>query len=598
MLGSLRLRTAAAFVLLIVAAFAALGLYILNQVEDDFRENIDADLASQAQMVNNLVQPLAEAGASPAAFDQLAKQLGAQTDTRVTIIAPDGAVLGDSQADPATMDNHLNRPEVREAIRSGQGKSDRRSSTLHTDFTYVATRIDVGGDAAGVVRVARPTEAVDAALSDITRSILIAVTITAGAAAALSLLIGSAVTRPLRRLARVARTLAAGDLSERVSPRPPGELGDLGDAFNQMAASLEELVASASQERNRLMAALNSSVDAVMAVDADGRVIFANDAAERLFSSSERGLLNSPFGWVMPDEQAVRALRTSRDSGSRETRLIERPNRQYLQVIAAPIAGGGDWTTLVVFHDLTDIRRVERVRRDFVANVSHELRTPLASIKSVIETLQSGALDDRAAALDFLSRADTEVDRLVQTVEELLELSRIESGRVPLVRQPVKMGEVLASAVERLRPQAEKEGLTLTLEVPADLPPVIGDAERLEQAVVNLLHNAIKFTPEGGSVRASAHREDVAVTVSVSDTGVGIAPEDLPRIFERFYKADRARARAGREGPPSGGGRPGGTGLGLAVVKHTVEAHGGTVGVQSELGRGSTFSFSLPAAPS
>jgi two-component system phosphate regulon sensor histidine kinase PhoR len=592
MLRSLRFRTTAAYVLLIVAAFAGLSLYVLGKVKGDFRENIEADLASQAQMVENLVRPLAEEGAQPAAFDQLAKQLGAQTDSRITIIAPDGTVLGDSEADPATMDNHLSRPEVQEAIRSGQGKSERRSSTLRTDFTYVATRIAVDGDVAGVVRVARPSAAVDASLSDITRSILIGVLATAGAAAALSLLIGGAITRPLGRLAKVARSIAAGNLSERVSPRPSGELGELSDAFNQMAASLEDLILSASQERNRLIAALNGSIDAVMAVDADGRVIFANEAAERLLSSSQQALLGNPFGWVMPDEQVAEAFQASLKSGSRETRLIDRPGRQHFQVITAPIVGGGEWTTLVVVRDLTDVKRVEQVRRDFVANVSHELRTPLASIKSVIETLQSGALDDQVAAQDFLSRADAEVDRLVQIVEELLELSRIESGRVPLARQPVRMGEVLAVAVERLRPQAEKEGLTLTLEVPPDLPPVIGDAERLEQAAVNLLHNAIKFTPRGGSIRVSAHREDGAVTVSVSDTGVGIAPEDLPRIFERFYKVDRARAQAAAG--PSGSG---GTGLGLAVVKHTVEAHGGTVSVESEMGRGSTFSFSIPAAP-
>jgi two-component system phosphate regulon sensor histidine kinase PhoR len=590
MLRSLRLRTAATYVLLIVVAFAALGLYVLHKVAGDFRENIEADLASQAQMVENLVRPLVEEGAPPAAFDQLAKELGTQTDTRITIIAPDGVVLGDSQADPATMENHLSRPEVQEAIRTGQGQSDRHSSTLGTDFTYVATSIAADGGVVGIVRVARPTAAVDASLSEITRSLLVAVVATAAAAAALSLLIGSAITRPLSRLAKVARSIAAGNLSERVSPRPPGELGDLGDAFNQMATSLERLIDSASQERNRLIAALNSSIDAVVGVDGQGHIIFANAAAERLFSRSQADLLGTPFGWAMPDEQATEALRASRQNSSRETRLIDRSDRRHLQVIIAPIVGGGEWTTLVVFHDLTDVKRVEQVRRDFVANVSHELRTPLASIKSVIETLQSGALDDRAAAQDFLSRADAEVDRLVQIVEELLELSRVESERVPLAREPVRMGDVLAEAVERLRPQAEKEGLTLTLDVPPDLPLVVGDAERLEQAAVNLLHNAIKFTPGGGSVRVWAHRADGAVTVSVSDTGIGIAPEDLPRVFERFYKADRARTRAAA--------RPGGgTGLGLAVVKHTVEAHGGTVSVESDLGRGSTFSFSIPVAP-
>jgi two-component system phosphate regulon sensor histidine kinase PhoR len=583
MLGSLRFRTAAAYVLLIVAAFAGLGLYILGKVDDDFRQNIEADLASQSQMVANLAQPLLSEGTPPSVFDQLAKQLGAQTDTRITIIAPDGTVLGDSEADPATMENHLNRPEVQEAIRFGQGESTRRSSTLGTELTYVATRVNAGDGIAGIVRVARPTAAVNASLSDITRSVLIAVVVTAVAAAILSLAIGGTVLRPLGRLARAARSIAAGNLSERVRPRPSGEVGDVADAFNQMAHSLEDLIAAASQERNRLLAALNSSIDAVLAVNAEGRITFANMAAERLFVRSQEELVGNPFVWVMPDEQVIEALRASREEGRREMRLIERPSRYYLQVITTPIVGGGEWAALVVFHDLTDVKRVEQVRRDFVANVSHELRTPLASIKSVIETLQSGALEDREAAQDFLSRADAEVDRLVQLVEELLELSRIESGEVPLARQPVEMAAVLPKAVERLRPQAEKQGLNLTLEVAPNLPSIIGDAERLERVAVNLIHNALKFTPAGGSVHVSAGLADGGVTVRVSDTGVGMAPEDLPRIFERFYKADRARGS-------------GGTGLGLAVVKHTVEAHGGTVSAQSELGHGSTFSFSIPAA--
>ena len=590
--GSLRVRTIVAYVLLIVAAFAALGLYVVREVEDDLRSNIEADLTSQARMVENLVRPLATEGASPAAFDRLAKQLGGSTNTRITIIAPNGTVLGDSQGDPATMDNHLGRPEVQEAIRSGQGKSSRRSSTLGTDFTYVATGVTDGDSLVAIVRVAQPSAAVDTALSDITRSILIAVLATAAVAAILGLGIGSTAMRPLGRLARTARSIARGNLGERVSPRPSGEVGELADAFNQMAQSLQEMVEAASRERHRLMAALNSSIDAVVAVDPEARVTFANAAAERLFARSQEELVGNPFVWVMPNEQVMEALRASREGDHRETRFIEQPNRQYLQVIVTPIVGGRDWAALLVFHDLSDIRRVEQVRRDFIANVSHELRTPLASIKSVIETLESGALDDKEVAREFLSRADEEVDRLAQLVEELLELSRLESGQAPLAREPVAMSLVLAQAVERLRPQAEKRGLSLTLDVASDLPAVIGDGERLERLAVNLIHNALKFTAAGGSVRVSAGLVDNAVTVKVSDTGVGIDPKDLPRVFERFYKADQARNQAGAR--PGG---TGGTGLGLAVAKHTVEAHGGTVGVESELGRGSTFSFSIPIAP-
>jgi two-component system phosphate regulon sensor histidine kinase PhoR len=583
MLGSLRFRTAVAYVLLIVAAFAGLGVYVLDKVEGDFRETIEEDLASQARMTRNLVQPLIEENEPPKVFDDLAKQLGSHAGARITIIAADGTVLGDSEADPATMDNHLNRPEIQEAILSGQGESNRRSATLDSDFTYVATRITHDDAVVGVVRVARPSEAVDASVSDITRSILIAVAATAAAAALLSLIVGSTIMRPLGRLVRAARAIASGDLEQRVSPRPSGEVGELADAFNQMAQSLDDLIAAASQERNRIAAALNSSIDAVLAVDAEGRIAFANLAAERLFFRSQGELVGNPFAWVMPNEQVLDALRASREDSRRGAIVIERPNRQYLQVITTPIVGGGEWAALVVFHDLTDAKRVEQVRRDFVANVSHELRTPLASIKSVLETLQGGAIDDSGTAEDFLSRANAEVDRLAQMVEELLELSRIESGDVPLAQQPVDIGEILAEAVERVKPQADRQGLNLTCVVASDLPPIIGDAARLERAALNLLHNAVKFTSAGGSVEASAAFDGATVTVKVHDTGVGIAPDDLPRVFERFYKADRSRGERG-------------TGLGLAVVKHTVEAHGGTVSVESEPGQGSTFSFSIPAA--
>jgi two-component system phosphate regulon sensor histidine kinase PhoR len=287
MLGSLRFRTAAAYVLLIAAAFAGLGVYVLDKVEGDFRETIGDDLASQAGMIRNLVRPLMEENRPPEAFDDLAKRLGEQSGARITIIAADGTVLGDSEADPASMDNHLNRPEVQDAIRSGQGESNRRSATLGTHFTYVAIRITQDDAVVGVVRVARPSEAVDASVSDITRSILIAVAATAAAAALLSLIIGSTIMRPLGRLVRASRAIAGGDLGQRVSPRPSGELGELADAFNQMTQSLADLIAAASQERNRLTATLNSSIDAVLAVDAEGRTAFANLAAERLFFRSQ-----------------------------------------------------------------------------------------------------------------------------------------------------------------------------------------------------------------------------------------------------------------------------------------------------------------------
>jgi two-component system phosphate regulon sensor histidine kinase PhoR len=253
----------------------------------------------------------------------------------------------------------------------------------------------------------------------------------------------------------------------------------------------------------------------------------------------------------------------------------------FFQVVTTPIAGGGEWSVLIVFHDLTDVQRTEQIRRDFVANVSHELRTPLAALKSVVETLAEGALQDENVSQDFLRRADGEVDRLVQLVEELLELSRIESGEQPLVLQDTDVAGLLSEAAERLRPQAERARLNLTLELAPDLGHARLDGGRIERAVLNLLHNAIKFTPSGGDVTLAARRANGSLEVEVRDTGTGIAASDLTRIFERFYKVDQSRAS-------------GGSGLGLALVKHAVEAHGGTIHVESQQTRGSVFSFRIP----
>ena len=396
---------------------------------------------------------------------------------------------------------------------------------------------------------------------------------------AIGLIAGSA-----RIIAGASRQIADGQFTVRLDGGPSDEIGEAYTEFNRMAARLESLVTEASQERSRLMAAINSSVDAVIATDRESTVTFAAAAVQELLGRAPEEIVGRPFVWTMPDAEVIEGLRASRERGESSSYVIERPNRQFLRAIITPIVGGGAWSSLVVFHDMTDVKRVEQVRRDFVANVSHELRTPLAAIKSVIETLESGAAADPQVARDFLQSADGEVDRLVQMVEELLELSRIESGELSMTREPVDLGAAVQSAVERLRPSAEKAGVGLSVETAASLPRVSGDRLSLERAIVNLINNAIKFSPDGGAVRVLARPDGVGVTIEIADNGSGIEPQDLPRVFERFYKADRAR-------------RAGGTGLGLAVVKHTAEAHGGRVEAESRLGEGSSFRIWLPASP-
>ena len=326
------------------------------------------------------------------------------------------------------------------------------------------------------------------------------------------------------------------------------------------------------------MAALNSSLDAVVAVDADSSVTFANAAVLGLLGRAPEEITGHPFVFIMPDPAAIEGLRASRERAESTSLVIERPNRRYLRAIITPIVGGGAWSSLVVFHDMTDVKRVEEVRRDFVANVSHELRTPLAAIKSVIETLEGGAIDDKKVAYDFLGRADGEVDRLTQMVEELLELSRIESGELSMSRELVDPRAIIESAADRMRPPAERAGLTLRTLVAPDLPQLHGDRVGLESAVVNLVHNAIKFTPEGGRIEIIALPESGGVTIEVADTGVGIDPEDLRHIFKRFWRGEKSRSRA-----------TGGAGIGLAIVRELVRAHEGRIDVESAPGRGSRF---------
>jgi len=390
--------------------------------------------------------------------------------------------------------------------------------------------------------------------------------------------------RTLRRLTEAALAMARGRFDQRVAGEAPDEVGELSYAFNRMAEAVGELVARLSQEHSRMVAAYESSSNALVAVTADRMVAYVNPAAAQLFTTEPQEALGRPFLHLVRDHELHLLLERCLEEGKKQDRLVEfGPARRQLQVVIFPIVGGGDWAALAVFTDVTEARRLELMRREFVGNVSHELRTPLATIKAAVETLQAGALAEPALAQEFLGRIDAEVDRLTRMVEELLELYRLESGAA-LNLAPVDLPALLEGAVRRMAPMAQRQGLTLSLEVAPDLPPLLADGERLQRAIINLIHNAIKFTLPGGRVWVRASREGRGLAIRVTDTGIGIAPEDLPRVFERFYKADRSRSGEG-------------IGLGLAIVKHTVQAHGGQVAVESALGQGSTFTILLPLRP-
>lgn len=404
----------------------------------------------------------------------------------------------------------------------------------------------------------------------------------AASTAAVALLTIAIVWPRLRRLeaaTSVARALAEGRYGERVEWYD-AQFGSLAAALNAAGEHTARLVANLRLEREQLEAMLNASSDATVAVDRGGGIVYMNEAAAQMFGATRRET-GRPFIEVVRDHDLNALLAAAAQRGERSVRVVTYgPAQRWLQATAVPIAGGGAWAALAVFHDLTEVRRLDSVRRDFISNVSHELRTPLAGIRAAAETLQEGALRDPEAAAEFLGHIQREADRMTQLVEELLELSRIESGAAPMRFASIDAGALVRDTVARFARQAERAGITIRAEVPDAPLPVTGDAERLDQALGNLVANAIKFTSGGGSVEVAALASGADITISVRDSGIGIEPEQQARVFERFYKADK--------------GRGGGTGLGLAIVKHIVLAHEGSVTVESRPGRGSTFTMRLP----
>ena len=605
MFRSIRWRIAIPYVVLILLATTALTVYFSGFVRQAHLADLRTQLTAEVRLVGEAIEPLLAEGGTIETIDPLAKRWGELLEARVTIIRADGVVLGDSHKDPAALENHLGRPEVQQALADGRGISTRHSRTVGYEMMYTAIPVEASGQVVGLARVALPLTQIEASVARLRRTVVVASLFTALLAGLLALFIAERTARPIRRLTQVVQRMAEGDLSARLVPITHDEVGVLTRAFNQMSGRLRGTITTLVEERSRLTAVLDNMADGVVITDGEGRVRLINPAAARLLGTDEEAALGRPFAQVARHHRLIGLWQQCCERNEEQFASVEVGRRSlFLQAIATPLQDAGPQASLVIFQDLTQIRRLETVRRDFISNISHELRTPLASLKALVDTLRDGALDDPPAAQRFLDRIETEVDALTQMVQELLELSRIESGQAPMRLIPTPVADVVFPPVERLRPQAERAGLSLTVDLPSDLPSVLADAERVQQVVTNLVHNAIKFTPADGPIRVSGFRLQVSndgdvqpetlnlkpgtltpgewVLIAVEDTGVGISAEDLPRIFERFYKADRAR---------SGGG----TGLGLAIAKHIVLAHGGRIWAASVEGKGSTFYVALPA---
>jgi len=558
-----------------------LGVYVTNSVRNSQLNNLRFHLEQEAKIIAEGSLPsLQWQGYSP---DDFAKALANEIDSRVTIIAPDGTVLGDSIEDPMKMENHATRPEVKDALAYGVGESTRYSTTLRQQMMYVAVPIYKQGELIGVARVALPLTAVENSVKHVTRIIIVSMVMTTILAVVAAWLIARTVTRPVQQLTKRAQKIATGELQQEVAVATKDEIGQLARAFNDMSSTLRATMENVSAEKNKLTNVLANMADGVIMTDVEGNVILANTAAGKFFGFKEADFLNKRLIEVVHDHEVDEILKKCLQTEKEHAVQFESGlTKRFLQAIAVPLRGRVRLTgALILLQDLTELRNLQTMRRELVGNISHELRTPLASIKAMVETLQSGAMNDREAAQDFLSRIEGEIDHLTQMVAELTQLSRIEAGQAELKMEPVDLNAVIDEVITEVIPLAEKQKIVISKDLSPDLPSLPADKDRIHQTITNLVHNAIKFNRPDGKVTISTSYDSNSVSVSVSDTGIGIAEEDLPHIFERFYKTDKAR---------SGGG----SGLGLAIAKHTIKAHGGEIWAESQEGKGSVFTFRLP----
>jgi two-component system phosphate regulon sensor histidine kinase PhoR len=571
-----------------VSVFVA-GLYLGRALDQFAVTSLEARLVTAGRLLHDEARELLARGADAETVGAFVRRTARPTESRVTLIALDGVVLGDSEvvtAELGRLDNHRDRPEVRAALQGQIGRDLRTSASVHAPLMYVALPVRDAERVVGVVRLALPLSAVTSSYEAINRFMLAGGLVALAVAFGIGVFVAGRVTRPVVEMQAIARQMSEGQFAVRAPVRSDDELGALGRALNVMVLRLREQIANLEAERAKATAILDGMVEGVVAVDGQECILLMNERARAMFGVGPGRGEGKPFLEVIRNADLHEIFRAGRTAGGvfhQELRLI-RPADRTLRVTAVPLRLAGEDPGLVmVVDDVTELRRLEQVRTEFIANVSHELRTPLTAIQGYLETLLGGALEEPEHARRFVEIAFRHTERLGRLLNDLTDLSNIELGKVSLRLAPTPVRPLVDSVLELVAAKARDHDVALHAEV-SETIAVQADHDRLVQVLINLADNAVKYTPAGGAVTVRARpTADGHVELSVSDTGIGIPRADLPRITERFYRVDKARSR-----------ELGGTGLGLAIVKHLVLAHGGDLAIDSEEGRGTTVRVLLP----
>ncbi|MBN1255233.1 MAG: HAMP domain-containing protein [Deltaproteobacteria bacterium] len=575
------------YLVIILFSILIVGIYASTTFKKFYLRKTAEDLTVRAHLIGRDVAA-SFSKENQTSLDELCKTIGKETSTRVTLILPTGEVVGDSDEDPQQMENHAGRPEVKAALRGSKGVFTRYSDTLQQEMMYVAIPLEKEGEIAGVVRTSVPVSEIDATLASIYWKIALAGILLILLAAVVSLYITRRISQPIEEMKKGAQRFAEGTFDHKLLVPDSEELGSLADVLNHMAHQLGEKIRMVTEQRNELGTILSAMREGVLAVDSEERIVTFNQAAGFFLEIDLSSAKGHTIQEVIRNADIQRFLSgVLMGKGPAEGEIVlHGPENKFLQLNGTLLHDSNRKKigALVVLNDITRMRQLENIRREFVANVSHELKTPITSIKGYVETLKEGALGDKKNVQKFLEIVLKQSDLLNAIVDDLLSLSRIEQdaerGEIQLTKENLR--RILEAAVVDYDIKAREREIKLILNCNNKIV-IMANSRLLKQAIGNLLDNAIKYSEPGTAVEIEIARNSDEVVVKVRDHGVGIAPEHLPRLFERFYRVDKGRSRD-----------LGGTGLGLAIVKHIAQAHGGRVTVESTLGKGSVFTLHLP----
>jgi two-component system phosphate regulon sensor histidine kinase PhoR len=577
------------YLVLVLLSLLATGWYASTVMERIFISQTRDNLQHQAHLLSrqfvSLLQPL-----DKTRVDALCKEHGEKVPTRFTVILPNGVVVGDSQSDPSQMENHGDRPEVQAAFHGGVGYTERFSSTLRHRMLYVAVPISDLGGVLGIMRVSIATSAMDSILKHFKGRVAVGGVVIAALASLVCLVISRRISRPIETLRQGAERFARGELAHQLNPPSTLELASLAEALNRMAKDLEGRIQAVVRQRNESQAVLSSMSEGVLALDPEERVLHANQTAMGMFDTPADRITGRSIQELVRNHDLHGMVRKTLTEGLRtdgDIILYRQQNPLVLHTHCTPLLDpqGERMGALLVMNDVTQLRRLENMRRDFAANVSHEIKTPLTAIQGFVETLYHGNVENPEEVHRFLGIIHKHTNRLSAVIDDLMKLSRLEQEEqtLRLSTERTRIARMIETAVQVCAPNASEKQIVIDIGCPDSLTADM-DVDLMEQAAVNLLDNAIKYSPPESSIRVTAEQQENDIVIRFEDQGIGIANKHLPRLFERFYRVDKARSR-----------KMGGTGLGLAIVKHIVQAHGGEVDVASVQGRGSVFTIRIPA---